>query len=49
LGEQRGSLTADLLAGVGRVKSGEELAEEFVELLLSVGRQERPHCRRVGR
>jgi len=40
---------ADLLAGVGRVESGEQLAEEFVELLLSVGRQVSPHRRRVGR
>jgi hypothetical protein len=40
---------ADLRAGVGRVKSGEELAEEFVELLLPVGRQMSPHRRRVGR
>jgi len=40
---------ADLLADVGRVQSGEELAEEFVELLLSVGRQVGPHRRRVGR
>jgi len=40
---------ADLLAGAGRVQPGEELAEELVELLLSVGRQMRPHRRRVGR
>ena len=39
----------DLPARVGRVESGEELAEEFVELLLSVGRQMSPHRRRVGR
>jgi hypothetical protein len=39
---------ADLLAGVGRVESGEQLAEEFVELVLSLGRQMRPHRRRVG-
>jgi len=38
---------ADLLAASGRVKSGEELAEEFVELLLPVGRKMRPHRRRV--
>jgi hypothetical protein len=38
LGERRGSLRADLLADVGRVESGEKLAEEFVQLLLSVGR-----------
>src|SRR5262249_41988879 len=49
LGERSGSLTADLLADVGRVQSGEELAEEFLELLLSVGRQMSPHRRRVGR
>jgi len=30
------------------VESGEELAEEFVELLLSVGRQMSPHRWRVG-
>jgi hypothetical protein len=29
---------ADPLAGVGRVESGEELAEQIVELLPSVGR-----------
>jgi hypothetical protein len=29
---------AALLAGDGRVEPGEELAEEIVELLLSVGR-----------
>jgi hypothetical protein len=40
---------ADLRAGVGRVESGEELPEEFVELLLSVGRQVCPHRRRVDR
>jgi len=40
---------ADLLAGVGLVESGEELTEEFVELLLSVGRQVGPHRRRVVR
>jgi hypothetical protein len=28
---------ADLLAGVGRVEPGEELAEQVVELLLPVG------------
>jgi hypothetical protein len=39
---------ADLLADVGRVESGEELAEEFVELLLAVGWKMRPHRRRVG-
>jgi hypothetical protein len=39
----------DLLADVGRVESGEELAEEFVELLLSVGRQTSPHRRWIGR
>src|SRR5262245_18780619 len=49
LGERRASLMADLLAGVGGVESGEELAEEFVELLLSVGRQVRPHRRWAGR
>src|SRR5262245_51929300 len=47
LGERRGSLTADLLADVGRVKPGEELAEQFVELLLSLGGQIRPHQRWV--
>jgi hypothetical protein len=40
---------ADLLAGVGRVESGEELAEEVVELLLSVRWQVSPHRRRVVR
>jgi len=40
---------ADLLAYDGRVESGEELAEEFVELLLSVGRQVSPHRRGIGR
>src|SRR6476661_4161812 len=39
LGERRGSFMDGLLAGVGRVEPGEELAEELVELLLSVGRQ----------
>jgi hypothetical protein len=39
---------ADLLASVGRVKSGEELAEEFVELLLSIGGQMSLHRRWVG-
>src|SRR5690242_20954150 len=39
---------AGLPADVGRVESGEELAEEFVELLLPVGRQMSPHRRRVG-
>jgi hypothetical protein len=38
LGERNDSLTTALLADVGRVESGEELAEEFVELLLSTGR-----------
>jgi len=36
---------ADPLAGIGRVESD----EEFVELLLSVGRQMRPHRRWVSR
>jgi hypothetical protein len=49
LGESNGSLTTDLLADVGRVKSGEELAEEFVELFLSVGRQMSPQHWRIGR
>ena len=40
---------AGLLAGVGRVEPGEELAEQVVELLLPVGRQMGPHRRRVGR
>jgi hypothetical protein len=40
---------ADLLADVGRVESGEKLAKELVELLLSVGRQMRPHRRWVER
>ena len=48
MGERNCSLTAALLADVGRVESGEKLAEELVELLLSVGRQMRPHRRRVG-
>jgi hypothetical protein len=39
---------ADLLADVGRVESSEQLAEEFVKLLLSVGRQLSPHRRRIG-
>jgi hypothetical protein len=38
---------ADLLADVGRVESGEQLAEELVKLLLSVGRQLSPHRRRI--
>jgi hypothetical protein len=38
LGERNDSLTTDLLADVGRVESGEELAEEILELLLSAGR-----------
>src|SRR6476620_10220402 len=48
LGERRGSLMTGLLAGVGRVEPGEELAEEVVELLLAVGRQVSPHRRRVA-
>ena len=40
---------AGLLAGVGRVEPGEELAEQVAELLLPVGRQVSPHRRRVGR
>jgi hypothetical protein len=40
---------ADLLAYDGRVESGEELAEKFVELLLSVGRQLSPHRWRAAR
>jgi hypothetical protein len=40
---------ADLLAGVDRVKPGEQLAEEFVELFPTVGRQMGPHGRQVGR
>jgi hypothetical protein len=35
----------DLLSGVGRVESDKELAEEFVQLLLPVGRQMSPHRR----
>ncbi len=39
----------DLLTDVGRVQSGEEFAEEFVELFLSIGRQMSPHRRWTGR
>jgi hypothetical protein len=38
---------ADLLATSHRVESGEKLAEEFVELLLPVGREMRPYRRRI--
>ena len=40
---------AGLLATSGRVEPCEELTEEFVELLLSVGRQVSPYRWWVGR
>ncbi len=40
---------AGLLAASGRVEPGEELAEEVVELRPPVGREVRPHRRRVAR
>src|SRR5215207_5814229 len=49
LGERRGSLMTGLLAGVGRVEPGEELTEQFAELLLAVGGKVGPHRRRAVR
>ena len=39
----------DLLAGVGRVESGEQLAEQVGQLLPPIARQVRPHQRWAGR
>lgn len=40
---------ADLLAGVGRVESGEELTEKVAQLLRPVGGEVRPHRRPIVR